>query len=109
MADYYDKDGNPISLMEWARLFEDWEYKSVGNDTVTNDRGEHHVSTVWLGADHNFFRGPRIIFETMVFCEHMPPDCDWDQEQFRYSTLEQAQEGHAMAVSGVKGLQVEGA
>ncbi len=90
---YYDKEGKPLDLMEWANLFEDFEYRQVGDSLVDGIR----VSTVWLGLDHNFGRvGPPLIFETMMF--------DWKDDnrgqdfQWRYSTLEQAQAGHANAV-----------
>ncbi len=94
---YYDKEGKPLDLMEWANLFEDFEYRQVGDSLVDGIR----VSTVWLGLDHNFGRvGPPLIFETMMF--------DWTTEdrqvdfQWRYHSLEQAQAGHANAVKSLE-------
>lgn len=50
------------------------------------------VSTVFLGIDHNFFAGPPILFETMVF----GGPCDGDME--RYTTWDEAETGHAAMV-----------
>lgn len=63
MQMYFDKDGSPLGLWEWARKFEDVEYRRVGLD----EREGIEVSTVWLGLNHSFLDGPLLIFETMVF------------------------------------------
>lgn len=93
MGDYFDKDGNPIDLYEWARKHEDFEYRSVAN----NENSRWRVSTVWLGLDHNFHDdGPPLIFESMVFPAN--PN-DWsDQDCRRYSTFAEAEAGHAELV-----------
>jgi hypothetical protein len=54
-----------------------------------------YVSTVFLGLDHAFMGGPPMIFETMTF---LPGDEGENTEQFRYSTWEEAEAGHADAV-----------
>ena len=68
MSDYYDRQGNPMTLLEWAqRRFEDKDRtatKRVAETTLPNGRW---VSTVWLGLNHNYGDGPPLIFETMVF------------------------------------------
>ena len=58
------------------------------------------VSTVWLGLDYQFEEGePPLIFETMVF----PMEGNWDEEYCeRYSTLEEAEEGHRRIVNKYK-------
>jgi len=92
VSGYFDKEGNPLELMEWARMFETEEarasYKRVAETTLPNGRW---VSTVWLGIDHSFGSGPPLIFETMVFSSKKDMndlDCD------RYSTEAQAKQGH---------------
>lgn len=51
------------------------------------------ISTVFLVFDHGFGGPTPLIFETMVF------DQDWeDLTTIRYSTVEEAREGHAAAV-----------
>lgn len=71
--------------MKWARWFEKQENRQVKLDYV----GDIMISTIFLGFDHNFMPyGSPILFETMVFGEHM------DQYQERYSTWNEAIEGH---------------
>ena len=88
---YYDKLGNEIDVLEWGKLFENFEYKRISETTLKDGKW---VSTVWLGLDHGFGK-KRLIFETMVFPskENMSDlDCD------RYSTLKEAIEGHKKMV-----------
>ncbi len=83
---YYDRQGNPMTLEEWASKFEDNAYKRV-EDTHMPDGG--WVSTVWLGTDHGFGDSIPVIFETMVF------DGPHENEiQVRYHTEEEARAGH---------------
>lgn len=92
---YYDVDGNPLEMLEWAELFEkrveggDWW--RIGATVV----GETRVSTVWLGLDHRWGEGPPLIFETMVFGGPLAGECE------RYCTKEQARDGHARWVAAV--------
>lgn len=81
---YYDKDGSPLEMMEWAKKIQEMDYKIVARTA----NGDVLVSTVWLGIDHAFGDHPPIIFETMVFRG------DHDGEMARYSTIEEAREGH---------------
>lgn len=89
----------PCTLMEWAEQFEYLSChnkKHVGNDIINGK----HVSTVWLGTDHNFLReingGPPLLFETMVF-----GDEGRDIYLERYATWDQAFEGHKRAIEWV--------
>jgi hypothetical protein len=84
MSDYFDREGNPIKLMDWAKRFEDLEYRRVAWDGLPSGG---YVSTVWLGLNHAFGGGPPLIFETMVF-----PECTICE---RYATEEDARAGHA--------------
>lgn len=87
MSDYYDKQGKPLELLEWAKRLEDMEYKRVAVDEIDNRR----VSTDWLGLSHQLGEGPPLIFETMIF--------GTDEEYCaRYSTEAQAIAGHAEVV-----------
>lgn len=84
----YNKEGEKIELMAWAKLVEDKEYKIIKQDTLPNGKW---VSTVWLGLDHSFDGGKLLIFETMVF----PKEGDYmDEDMERYTTLEEATLGH---------------
>ena len=85
-----DSNGDPVAeedLLTWARWFEDAGKngkRRVDETTI----GDSRVSTVFLGLDHSFGDGPPLIFETLVFGGKL------DQEMERYSTKEQALEGH---------------
>jgi len=92
MSDKYILDGHtPVKadLMTWARFFEDGESRRVA--WTKFDGG--HVSTVFLGLDHQFSPGgPPLIFETMIFGGPHDQYCD------RYSTWDAAEKGHERAV-----------
>lgn len=77
-------------LHEWARMFGSMDriVQQTGNRTV-------HVSTVFLGLDHNYCGGPPICFETMVFGgKH-------NDYQERYATWAEAERGHRRIVKRV--------
>lgn len=103
---YFDKDGVPMSFWEWSGYINDPEYKIIQQDKI----GHFFVSTVWLGMDHGFGRYffkeeasekyQPIIFETMIFNDLEDQDeenCSLNNYQERYSTLNEAQEGHKIA------------
>lgn len=72
------------SQEEWAEFF-DKEERFLWQ----HDIGEHsHVSTVFLGIDHQWGSGPPLLFETLV------TDGPLADEMHRYSTYEQARLGH---------------
>lgn len=95
---YYDKDGSPMALLDWAKKFEDREYQRVARDLVMVGPQTYLVSTVWLGMDHGAMFGASLphIFETMVFEGNDPdsPSRPLDELTERYSTLEDALAGH---------------
>lgn len=72
MTTYYGPDGKPLTLEEWAVLFESRKEDSDadGDDSwwrIKTEVGDVTVSTVWIGIDHNFGgEGPPLIFESMV-------------------------------------------
>lgn len=90
---YYDREGKPISTLDWSKLLNDRAYKVVALDIV----GDVRVSTVWLGLDHGWGNdgAPPVIFETMVFGGKL------DEEMDRYSTLADAERGHAAMLARV--------
>lgn len=78
--------------------------RHIGLETIDKFR----ISTVWLGTDHSFKKWfPEtnddlpIIFETMIFYDSDEKN-PFEDYQERYSTIEQAEEGHAKAVEMVK-------
>ena len=71
---------------EWGQWFETAD-RRVAQETYNGVR----ISTVFLGIDHDFRGGPPLLFETMIFGgKH-------DQYQERYSTWEDAEDGHRVA------------
>lgn len=83
-----------VDLMEWATMF-DGDFEStrrVAEDYVS----DVHISTVFLGLNHRWGDGPPLLFETMIFGgKH-------DEYQERYTTWDEAVEGHKKAVELVK-------
>lgn len=99
MSKRYYKDGTPIKdLMTRAKLLENDDYKRVDFTTI----GGTDISTVWLWLDHRMYGeewdNPPIIFETMIFSDNKA--IDWDQ--WRYSTLEEAEAWHKSACEYAK-------
>lgn len=94
MSKFYDREGKEIKLLEWTRMIENPKYRVVKQTAVKKVR----VSTIWLGLDHGFGKGPPLIFETIIFDK----DSELDQREEKYSTLEEAIAGHLKAVALVK-------
>lgn len=80
------------TMQEWAEKFE------RSNRTVkkTHLGDDIEVSTVFLGMDHSFGGVRPLVFETMVFGGLK------DGEMDRYSTWDEAEEGHEKMVELVK-------
>ena len=84
--DIFDRNGQPMSRQDWYRKLSDMDYKVIAKTNLPDGR---QVSTVWLGLDHSY-GGPPLIFETMVFRDHIAVD----GIQERYSTEAEARIGH---------------
>ena len=86
-----DSDNHPVpvDLKTWGRWFE-----TVGNRVVdyTQINTEILVSTVFLGLDYRWGKGPPLLFETMIFGGPMDQGC------WRYSSWDDAVVGHKAAV-----------
>jgi len=96
----YDRLGNPISLYRWGELRRDLSYLQVARTKL----GDLLISTVWLGLDHAFgLRQGPLIFETMVFDESSDsPSLDLGGFTDRYSTEQEAMQGHVDTVKAVQ-------
>ena len=97
MTDKYILEGhNPViceNLIEWAKWFEKSDRK-VAKTKIKDVT----ISTVFLGINHNFGEGKPILFETMIFGGGL------DGEMDRYSTWEEAEEGHKRWIKKIKEL-----
>lgn len=81
------------NLVKWAKWFENAERHVA----PTWNAVDVTVSTVFLGIDHQFVEGqPPLLFETMVFGGPL------DGAQQRYTTWDEAREGHKKMVAKVK-------
>lgn len=82
------KEPKPVDdLIEWAKEME--RQNRVVEQTQV---GDVKISTVFLGLDHSFGGGKPLLFETMIFGGKE------DGFQDRYSTWDEAVEGHKKAV-----------
>jgi hypothetical protein len=89
---YYKLQGHkPIpckDIIEWA----EW-YGTASRVVHKTQIGEVEVSTVFLGIDHAFVgEYPPVLFETMIF------GGENDGYQERYTTWEEAEQGHSKIV-----------
>jgi hypothetical protein len=92
---------DPLTMGLWLQRERAAGRLHVGDDTLPDGT---HISTVFLGIDHDFTgRGPPILFETMVFAEGKP----WDGEQQRYASWVEAEVGHAAWVARLRTHQTE--
>lgn len=90
------KEIKEVNLTTWARWFETAN-RHIGKDTINGV----DISTVFLGIDHSFDGKTPVLFETMVF------GGKYDQEQERYCTYNEAENGHRKWVQKVTTTQKE--
>ena len=89
-----DENKNPyvVSFDEFQKGWAD-DMKRVAIDYIDNIK----ISTVFLGWDHSFMEeSTPILFETMIF------GGEYDEFQRRYTTYNEALQGHTEAVEMVK-------
>jgi hypothetical protein len=83
------------SMEEWCR------YYSANGDknriVAQTEEGEILISTIFTGLNRNWLRPdePPVLFETMVF------GGEFSEVTVRYSTYEEALQGHSIMVSAV--------
>lgn len=98
----------PATILEWAEFLENEHSKIVVKQENVNS---YFVSTVFLGLDHNFEElcadlenYKPLIFETMIF---YPRRRGFEEYCDRYSTWQEAEEGHKKAVEWAKNQCLE--
>lgn len=80
------------NILIWVEWLEN-SYKD-GTHWIADTRLKNiHISTVFLGANHNWGEGDPILFETMVFGGWLNREY-----QVRYSTYDEALDGHSKAI-----------
>lgn len=103
MGNYYllNNDGTVTptdDLLLAANQFEYPEDRIIARTFLFGPLGTM-VSTIFLVFDHQWSKGPPILFETMIFGYPVGKD---DEYQERYSTIEEARAGHERAVRWAK-------
>lgn len=92
MTDFYDREGKPLELLEWATRYENVKYRRVIETKL-----DHHlrVSTIWVGYDINYpdRRATPLIYETMIFGGSEDKYCQ------RWATEAAALAGHDQLVA----------
>lgn len=90
MKQYILKNKKPVlcdDILERSKFMSDFKNRRVAE----TKKGGITVSTVFLGLDHEWGSVTPILFETMIFGgQH-------NQDQWRYSTWKEAEEGHKKA------------
>lgn len=83
------------------------DFKIAGEAASSPEGHEFFVSTVFLGLDHQYGNGPPLVFETMIFPAKDGDIAEWGEEFCdRYTTIDEAREGHAKAVQMVRDGEV---
>ena len=60
---WFDKQGKPLKMGEWARLFEHTEYRRVERTVFINNA---EISTIWVGIHFSAHKDP-YLFETSIW------------------------------------------
>lgn len=98
-GNYILVNGEPVlteDLQVWSLWFD--HARKEGKTLLGREiLGDVKVTTVFLGIDHSLgTEGPPLVFGTLI--SGGPHDEEWN-----YSTLDEALEGHARAIAFVKG------
>ena len=87
------------AMVEWRKTVEPGSPAfslQIAKTTVNNV----YVSTIFLPIDHGWGVGPPVVFETMTFDHGGHPQ--WDEKQWRYTSQDAAEAGHAAVVSAIE-------
>lgn len=93
---YIEVDGKPTptDMITWAKSFEKTD--RIVQRTEINDK--YLVSTVFLGLNHRFGKGPPLLYETMVFPMKSGKVESGELDMARYATRQGALIGHRRMV-----------
>lgn len=98
---YYDPDGRPIkgSSEGASHLYVQFRRDPDNHfvDLGSWQGRELRISTVYLGINHQFFEGPPLVWETMIFSNG-----DWAEDWMRrYTTRAAAHSAHLKIVAAL--------
>ena len=98
---YYDRQGQPMTMHQWAEKFQDEDYTHIARDVIgpvepLDPAPLIIVSTFWLGVNPNWRNDEPLIYETLI------TGGGYDATGMRYATEEQAREGHRRVVDELR-------
>jgi hypothetical protein len=111
-----------VDVRSWAEWYEAAARKGQADGMPFDPRrvaltetATMRVSTVFLGANHQWGKGPPILFETMVFTlDQFPREFEGkirfspdDFDTFRYSSWDDAEAGHRATVRRIEKAEAD--
>jgi len=98
---YYDRQGQPMTMHQWAEKFQDEDYTHIARDVIgpvepLDPAPLITVSTFWLGVNPNWRNDEPLIYETLII------GGGYDATGMRYATEKQAREGHRRVVDELR-------
>jgi hypothetical protein len=98
---YYDRQGQPMTVHQWAQKLEDENYTHIARDVIGPDEPLDPaplitVSTFWCGFNPSWRNDEPLIYETLII------GGGHDATGMRYATEEQAREGHRRVVDELR-------
>jgi hypothetical protein len=98
---YYDRQGQPMTVHQWAQKVEDANYTLIARDVIGPDEPLDPaplitVSTFWWGVNPNWRDDEPLIYETLIM------GGGYDATGMRYATEERAREGHRRVVDELR-------
>src|SRR6476646_10449034 len=98
---YYDRQGQPMTMQQWAEKCQDENYTHIARDAIGPDEPLDPaplltVSTLWCGVNHDLRHDEPLIYETVII------GGGYDATGMRYATEKQAREGHRRAVDELR-------
>ena len=98
---YYDRQGQPMTMHQWAEKFQDEDYTHIARDVIGPDEPLDPaplitVSTFWLGVNPNWRNDEPLIYETLII------GGGYDATGMRYATEQQARAGHRRVVDELR-------
>jgi hypothetical protein len=107
-AVYYDRQGAPMTRQEWARRFDDEDYRHVARDVIGPDEPLDPtplitVSTFWLGFNQDWRSSAPLIYQTIIIGGQHDATGMW------HATESQARQGHRRVIDALRdGLSPHG-
>jgi hypothetical protein len=98
---YYDRQGQPMTLHQWAEKFHDEHYTHLARDVIGPDEPLDPaplitVSTLWRGVSPDWRNDEPLIYETLI------TGGGNDATGMRYATEQQARDGHRRVVDELR-------